>query len=88
LPVGSSAKTTVGLVTSARERDALLLAAGELGRPMRPAVAEPQPADQLLEPRRLGRATRQPERQSGHLHSAGPEVVMASSSTAPTASFN
>ena len=52
LPVGSSAKTTVGSRDErARDRDALLLAAGELGRPVREAIGEPDRRDQLVEPR-------------------------------------
>ena len=46
LPVGSSAHTIAGSATSARAiGDALLLAAGQLGRPVRGAVAEPDPVE-------------------------------------------
>ena len=41
LPVGSSATRIVGSGASARERDALLFAAGELRRIMMQSVAEP-----------------------------------------------
>ena len=47
----------------AGDRDALLLAAGELGRPVRPPVAEADPVDQLLDPRPLRLAARELERQ-------------------------
>ena len=38
----------------ARDRDALLLAAGELGGPVLPPVLQPDRLDQLLEPRSVG----------------------------------
>ena len=51
LPVGSSANTTAGPVHErARHGDALLLAAGELGRAVREAVAQADALDQLVEP--------------------------------------
>ena len=55
LPVGSSANTTVGPGDErARDRDALLLAAGELGRAVRAAVREPDALEQVLEELRVG----------------------------------
>ena len=51
----------MGLVGErASDRDALLLAAGKLRRPVVPALGKPERAEQLLGPR-LGPAARQPE---------------------------
>ena len=64
LPVGSSANTTAGCEHErARDRDALLLAAGELRRAVRAAVAEADDLDQLLEPLAVGLAARDRQRQ-------------------------
>ena len=57
LPVGSSANSTAGPVHErARHRDALLLAAGELGRAVREPVAQADGVDQLVEPLLVGLA--------------------------------
>ena len=55
LPVGSSANTTAGPVHErAGDGDALLLAAGELGRAVGEPVAEADALDQPVEPLRSG----------------------------------
>ena len=52
LPVGSSAKTTVGWETrSARYGDALLLSTRQLTRPVRAAIRRPHLLQEILEPR-------------------------------------
>ena len=52
LPVGSSARTSAGLAGQrAGDRDALHLAAGELGRPVVHAVGEADLLEQQLDPR-------------------------------------
>ena len=59
LPVGSSANTTAGLWHErAGDRDALLLAAGELRGAVRAAVAEADGLDELLDPLVVGLAAR------------------------------
>ena len=64
LPVGSSAKTTFGRRGErAGDRDALLLAAGELGRTMAEALAQADGVDERVEPRRVGVAPGDRERQ-------------------------
>jgi hypothetical protein len=55
LPVGSSAKTTSGRPTRPGARDPLLLAAGQLARPVPEPVAQADGVDHLVEPRRVGR---------------------------------
>jgi hypothetical protein len=45
LPVGSSARISAGSVTRPGDRDALLLAAGQLGRLVVDAIAEPEPLE-------------------------------------------
>ena len=53
-PVGSSAKMISGLlIERARDRDALLLAARQLGRPVGQPVAEPDGVDDLVRASRL-----------------------------------
>ena len=51
LPVGSSPNTTAGrVIERARDGDALLLAAGQLRRAVRAAIAEADRVDQRVEP--------------------------------------
>ena len=62
--MGSSAKTTVGPGDErARDRDPLLLAAGELGGPVVEPVAETDRLDQLVEPGLVGLLARDRQRQ-------------------------
>ncbi len=64
LPVGSSAKMISGRVTNARaDRDPLLLAARELGRSVAEPVGQADGAHHLVEPRCLGLAASERERQ-------------------------
>ena len=64
MPVGSSANTTSGWVTSAAgDRDALLLAARQLARAVLEPIAEADGVDHLVEPRR--RRARGPARSNG-----------------------
>ena len=56
LPVGSSAKTIVGPAHQRPgARHPLLLATGQLARPVAEPVAQPHGVDDLVEPRRVGR---------------------------------
>jgi hypothetical protein len=64
LPVGSSAKTTLGLGGErARHGDALLLAARQLGGAVAQAVAQPDGVDQAGHPRLVGLAAGDGQRQ-------------------------
>ena len=57
LPVGSSANRTVGRVTQrACHRDALLLAARQLGRPVREPIGQADALDELAQPCLVDRA--------------------------------
>ena len=64
MPVGSSAKMISGrLRQRPGDGDALLLATGELGRPVREAVAETDGVDDGVEPLRVGLAAGERQRQ-------------------------
>ncbi len=65
-PVGSSASSSVGPVGErAGDRHALLLAAGQLVRPVLGAVAEPDQLEQLADPLARARAARRVTSRSG-----------------------
>ncbi len=63
LPVGSSAKMISGRRDErARDRDALLLTAGQLRRPVREPVAQADGVDRAIEPLLVGLAARERRR--------------------------
>jgi hypothetical protein len=63
LPVGSSANRTVGRAISARDRDALLLAARQLGRLVVAPLAQPHALEQRVDVLRPRLRARNRERQ-------------------------